>query len=136
MSDFFKKILNWRNFSLVKKQNITEVTQEEQLMSKLLEMVHYEKLNELFYNPASKLYVFNAYTNDFNDLADNLYNSNFRRQIIAVNVHAYFLNSKVDIQTDLEKIANCLKTHKPNMSIQHDLYQLVETFEYLRSLES
>lgn len=121
---------------MVKKQQTTEVTPEEQLMSKLLEMVHYEKLNDLFYNPASKLFIITTYTSDFNDLADNLYNSSFRRQIIAVNLHAYFLSSKVDIQADLEKIANCLRTHKPNMSIQHDLYQLVETFEYLKSLEN
>lgn len=136
MSDFIKKLLNWRNFFLVKKQTPTEVSEIEQLMSKLLEMVHYERLNALFYNADSKLYVINTYTGDFNDLTSNLYNNHFNRQIIAINLHAYFLNSKVDIKTDLEKIANCLRTHKPNMLIQHDLYQLVDTFEYLKSLES
>lgn len=111
------------------------MTPEEELVSKLMEMAHYENLNALFYNPVSKLYLFNAYTADFNDLASNLYNNNFRKQIIAINIHSYFHNSKVDIQTDLEKIAKCLVTHKPNMLLQHDLYELVHAFEYLKSLE-
>lgn len=135
MSDFFKKLLGWRNFSLVKKQKSGELSQEEQLMSKLLEMVHDDKVNEIFYNPVNKLYVFNTYTSDFNDLTSSLYNANFRRQIIAINIHSYFLNSKVDIKTDMEKIANCLRTHKPNMLLQHDLYELVNAYEYLKSLE-
>lgn len=136
MFNFIKKLLSWGNFSLVKKQKPAEVTDTEQLMDKLLEMVHYEQLNELFYNPDSKLYVINTYSSDIGDLGNNLFNSHFNRQIIAINLHAYFLNSKVDIKADLEKIAKCLRTHKPSAMIQHDLYQLVETFEFLKSLES
>lgn len=136
MSNFFKNLFQkLGKISLIKKQQVTEITQEEQLVSKLLEMVHFEKLNELFYNPVNKLYVFNMYTSDFGDLTENLYNSQFRRQIIAINIHSYFLNSKVDIKSDLEKITKCLKTHKPNVSLQHDLYELVEAFEYLKSME-
>ena len=136
MSNFFKKILqSLSKVSLIKKQISAELTEEEQLVSKLMEMVYYEKLNELFYNPVNKLYMFNAYTSNFNDLTDNLYNGQFRRQIIAINIHSYFLGSKVDIKADIEKIAKCLKTHKPNVSLQHDLYEIVGAFEYLKSLE-
>lgn len=136
MSNFFKKLLDWRNISFLKPRIPKEVTQEEELMSKLLEMVHDENLNALFYNPVSKLYVINTYTADFNDLTSSLYNNNFRKQIIAINLHSYFHNSQVDIKTDLEKIAKCLRTHKPNLLIQHDLDELVNTYEYLRKLES
>ena len=137
MLKFFKKLLKLGNFSLLKPRAVTvDVTPEEELLSKLMEMVHYENLNALFYSPVNKLYMFNAYTADFNDLTSSLFNPNFRKQIIAVNVHSYFLGSKVDIQTDLERIVKCLKDHKPNMLIQHDLYELVHTFEYLKSLES
>lgn len=138
MIQFFKKLLNWGkiklDFKLIKPRQVVEETEQEQLLSKLLEMAHYENLNVLFYNPASKLFVFNTYTADFNDLTSNLYNNNFRKQIIAINVHSYFLGSKVDIQSDLEKIAKCLRTHKPNLLIQHDLFELVNAFEYLKSL--
>lgn len=135
MSEFFKKLLKWGNFRLVKpRAAVVEETEQEQLLAKLLEMVQYANLNALFYNPASKLLVLNTYTADFNDLTTNLYNNNFRKQIIAINVHSYFLNSKVDIQSDMEKIVKCLKTHQPNMLLRHDLFEFVTAFEYLKSL--
>lgn len=137
MLQFFKKLkLQLGNFSLIKPRQASVETQEQQLVSKLMEMTYHEDLNALFYNPVSKLYVFNMYTDNFGDLSNNLYNNNFHRQIIAINIHAYFLNSKVDIKADLEKIAKCLKTHTPNMLLQHDLYELVNAFEYLKSLEN
>jgi hypothetical protein len=128
MLNFFKKLLQPRV--------TVEITAEEELMYKLLDMVNDEHLNAVFYNPASKLYIVNTYTDDFNDLTGSFYNNNFRRQIIAINIHSYFLNSKVDIKTDLEKLAKCLKTHKPNMLIQHDLDELVNAYQYLKSLET
>lgn len=136
MLQFFKNLLKGRNFSLIKSTITKEVTPEEVLLSKLLEMVHDENLNALFYNPVSKLLVINTYTADFNDLTSNLYNNNFRKQIIAINVHSYFHSSQVDIKSDLEKITKCLRTHKPNLLIQHDLDELVNTYEYLKKLEN
>lgn len=126
MLSFFKKLFT--------KQPVV-VNEEDELYSKLLEMVHYEKLHSLMYSPVNKLYILNTYTADFNDLISNLYNSHFHRQIIAINIHSYFQNSKVDIQNDLERITKCLRDHKPNAQLQHDLHEIVNAFEYFKSME-
>jgi len=127
MTSFFKKLFKNKSTSII--------TEQEELYSKLIEMVYYENLQSLFYSPVNKLYLLNTYTSDFNDLSSNFYNTIFNRQIIAINIHSYFQNSKVDLKNGLEKIAKCLREFMPNQQIQHDLYEIVNAFEYLKSLE-
>lgn len=92
-------------------------------------------VNKLFFNPVSKLYIVNTYTVNFNDLLDNLYNNTFQRNLNAVNIHSYFLNSSVDIENNIEKILVHLPTLKINKLIEHDLYEIYNTFIDLKNLE-
>jgi hypothetical protein len=137
MLQFFKNLLKKVTLSdIIKKPSLSPVTPEEELMNRILEITQYERLNDLFYNPISKLYVFNTYSSNFSDLSDNFFNSAYRSQIVAVNLHSFFHAGKVNIKTDLEKIARCIPNHRPNMLIQHDLHEIINAFEYLLALEN
>lgn len=108
----------------------------EDLHTKLTELTTYPNLNSLFFSSTNKLYIINTYTNTFDDLLYNFFNSNLSRTIIAINIHSYFNNSRTDLQQQLTRLLTSLPATKLSVYIEHDLYELVNTFEYLTSLEN
>lgn len=111
------------------------IIENEELVSKISELIYYKDLDTLFFSPTNKLYLINMYTSNFGDLINNFYNKDLYRQLITINIYSYFYDTKLYIQSDLEKIYKCLLEYKPNSLIIHDLYELVNVFEYFKSLE-
>lgn len=109
---------------------------ETDLIARLTEVINYDNLNELVYSSVNKLYLINTYSSDFNDLASNMYNKNYNRNIIAINIHSYFNNSRTDIAGDLSRILKCLKSYETNKLIEHDLFELVDLFTHLKQMEN
>lgn len=112
------------------------ITYNEDLYNKLSELATYSNLNALFFSSTNKLYIINTYTNSFDDLLYNFFNTNLSRTLLASNIHSYFSNSKTDLQQQLTRLLTSLSTTKLSTYIEHDLYELFHTFEYLKSLEN
>lgn len=128
MLAILKKIFTFKSSS--------NIIQEDSLSNKLSEIIYNNDINKLFYTPVNKLYIINTYSSDFNDLIFNLPNTNFHKQIIAINIHSYFNNSKADIKSNLERVLKYIQTNKINKLIEHDLFEIINTFEYLNQLEN
>jgi len=128
MLSFLKKIFNNKPAKITSDDN--------DLISKLTEVINYDNLNQLVYSSVNKLYLVNTYSTDFNDLLTNMYNKNYNRNIIAINIHSYFNNSRIDIAGDFSRIIKCLKDYPTNKLVEHDLFELVELFNHLKELEN
>lgn len=114
-----------------------EKTLNLDLILKLNELKEYDNLNSLFFSPISKIMIINTYTNNFNDLSSNLYNPNFQRNsLIAINIYSYFNNNSVDFHDQLSKLIEHLSSIKISTYIEHDLYELANTFVELLKMEN
>ena len=105
------------------------------LVLRLNKLISYDNLNYLFLSPISKIYIINTYTNNFNDLISNVYNQAMNRSIIAINLYSYFNDRDMDIRYHLGKITEHLPTVKLSLYIEHDLFQLCNTFDELVEME-
>lgn len=105
------------------------------LIIKLTDLAHYSNLNVLFFSPVNKLYLLNTYTMSFLDLLENFYTPNLQRTLIAINIHSYFNNSTVNLKDDLNKLIKHLHNNKIHPQIEHDLYEIYNTFLELVEME-
>lgn len=120
-----------------KNNKVEKITNNYDLILKLTDIAYNDKVEKIFYNPVNKIFMMNMYTNDLNDLVNNLFTPVMERSLNAVNVHSYFFNSKADISQILSRVLNILPNiEKLNVVIEHDLYELCSSFEYLLSLEN
>lgn len=93
------------------------------LIKKLTVLVNDENLNSVLNDPVNKLWVIGTYTNDFNDLLNNITAQKpIVRHLGCYNVCKYFiLDDKIDVRLALEKVTNHIKTSRIDLKIIHDL---------------
>jgi len=106
------------------------------ILEKLYTILYYKNIESLFINPVNKLYVLNTYTDSITSLLNNLPNRNFQSNLIAINIHSYFKDSNLDIDNNLTRIIDYLKTNTVSNLLISDLNELYTAFEYLKELEN
>lgn len=112
----------------------TEVTPQSQLQETLKNTLELKGwLDECVQDPVNRLYILSTYTTSFGDLQDNVLNKQLTRRLVAVNLYAYFKKNK-NIELTLERMIQLLEQgNKFPPAIEHDLYEICDSFEFLRS---
>lgn len=126
MLKFFKKIMNSKK----------DVIQLEGLNLKLLNRIHFLSnidLQAVVKDPASKVYNLNVYYTDFNALSANILSKQTVPYICSVDLNSYFKDHS-DISRVLFRIAEILKTNNISPSIESDLNEILDSFEFLNNL--
>lgn len=137
MFEFLKKLF-YNPGVITIDENQTETKNDVQnklLVDRLGVLLTHPYLERIFFSSVNKLYVMSTYATDFNDFLNNLTTPSVHRTLSAVNVHAYFNKSNVDLSYQLERISYYIASNKINALVEHDLTEICDTFEYFLFLE-
>ena len=137
MFDFLKKLF-YNPGVITDTENSNEPKkdiQNKSLVDRLGVLLVHPYLERIFFSSVNKLYVMSTYATDFNDFLNNLTTPSVHRTLSAVNVHAYFNKSNVDLSYQLERISHYIASNKINTLVEHDLNEICDTFEYFLFLE-
>lgn len=115
------------------KTQIKESSLNQELVIVLSSLVYSDNINIIFNNPVNKIYILNTYTKNLNDLLDNIITSNLTRELLAVNINSYFRDIS-DLKYTLKRVLDIISSSKINSYIEHDLFEIVDAYEYLNSL--
>lgn len=135
-------MVNWEHhsmFGLFKKLKKKEVEKEPDIDSELVDefmfMSHDDNIVNILFNPSSKLYIINTYTDNIDELFHVLERKNNSINIIAVNLNSYFGRNPEDMSRKLKSISTYLIKNKPTSKVEHDLRQILDAYHYLKELE-
>lgn len=130
-----KKILF--NISKILKPIKKQQLNNDDIIYKLEELRYTKNINSIFLSSTGKLALMNMHTNNYYELLNNIYNSNYNNTMMAINVDKYFkeINGYIDISSYLNRIIMNLKEIKHlNSFIKQDLEELINTFDYLNNM--
>lgn len=117
-----------------KEKTAQVVSNNQDLIEKLYNLTHDEKLTEIINRPHNKILLLNVYYVNFNDLLSSIISKTDERQIASVNVFSYFKDID-DINYTLKRIIPILETTVVNIKIIHDLNEIFDSIEFLRFIE-
>lgn len=116
------------------KVSINELKNKE-LVDKLYEAVSVQNLEDILFSPTNKIYILNVYNNNFDDFLSNILTKHAERSIISVNIFSYF-NDKENIQYKLKRCITILEQNKIDTKIEYEFNEIIETINYLQTLEN
>lgn len=120
-----------------KKQTISiseENFQNDQLIVDLENLYNKSNLDSLLLDPNCKICVLNMYTPTFYDLLNKIHRKHNATTLIAVNLHAYFKNSPLELSEGLRRITKHAEKNQIASTLVHDLYEIIETLKYLSDI--
>lgn len=117
-----------------KEETAQVVSNNQELIEKLYNLTHDEKLTEIINRPHNKILIMNVYYVSFNDLLFNIISKTDERQIASVNVFSYFKDID-DLNYTIKRIIPILESSVVNIKVIHDLNELYDSIEFLRLIE-
>jgi len=142
MVTVFKNLVKWlkkcSEIFTIKNPTLPDMNEhlyDQELVSRLEEVIKYPGLEKLLKDPVNKIYVISTYSVTYNDLGSMLVDRRYNRKIIAVNLHSYFNGEESLIVTGLSRIVSFIKTNKCTPEAIHDLYELSSTIKHLIELK-
>ena len=128
MIALFKKLFATTKISETELKN-------KDIIDKLNEVTYLENIENIIFSPSSKIYILNVYHDTFDDFLSDMLSNVSNRSIISVNIFAYF-NDKENVQYKLKRAITILETNKVNAKIEYEFNELVDSINYLKSLET
>lgn len=110
------------------------VSKNQDIIEKLYNLAHDQQLGEIVQRPHNKILLLNVYYDSLDDLLINLVSKPDERQIASVNVFSYFKGIE-DINYVFKRIIPIVENNTINVKIQHDLNEIFDSIEFLKSIE-
>ena len=106
--------------------------EKNELVEQLEKMLYDERLEEILFDPAGKLYVLCTYSGDINELHQSLYTGGSPADLTMSNVYSYGKNI-TNVKRQLEGMITRLLDHKPNAKVEQDIGELYYAYNELRT---
>ena len=110
------------------------VSKNQDIIEKLYNLAYDQQLGEIVQRPHNKILLLNVYYDSLDDLLINLVSKPDERQIASVNVFSYFKGIE-DINYVFKRIIPIVENNTINVKIQHDLNEIFDSIEFLKSIE-
>lgn len=111
---------------------ITPEIKNEDLITKINEVLSTSNLEEILSNPTSKIYILNVYHTTFDELLQNLLQKNSNRPLIATNVYSYFKGNNISYK--FNRLKKHLETNDIDILIQNELTEVLDSILYLKEI--
>ena len=111
---------------------ITPEIKNEDLITKINEVLSTSNLEEILFNPTSKIYILNVYHTTFDELLQNLLQKNSNRPLIATNVYSYFKGNNISYK--FNRLKKHLETNDIDILIQNELTEVLDSILYLKEI--
>ncbi len=110
------------------------ISNNHDLIEKLYNLIYDDNLVLRINKPESKILLLNVYYLTFGDLLLNIVSKTSERQIASVNFFSYFRDID-DLKYTLKRIIPILESTTVNVKIVHDLNEIIDSLDFLKSIE-
>ncbi|NTW91807.1 MAG: hypothetical protein HGA35_07765 [Erysipelotrichaceae bacterium] len=117
-----------------KKETAPVISNNQELIEKLYNLIYDDNLVLRINKPESKILLLNVYYLTFGDLLLNIVSKTSERQIASVNFFSYFRDID-DLKYTLKRIIPILESTTVNVKIVHDLNEIIDSLDFLKSIE-
>lgn len=117
-----------------KKETAPVISNNQELIEKLYNLIYDDNLVLRINKPESKILLLNVYYLTFGDLLLNIVSKTSERQIASVNFFSYFRDVD-DLKYTLKRIIPILESTTVNVKIVHDLNEIIDSLDFLKSIE-
>lgn len=108
---------------------------DSELVAKLESIGYGGDIQSLLKDPVVRIFVINVYSIDFGELGSLLINKRYERKIRAVSLSVYFKGNEGRVTSAFLKIAQLVKEQKCTTEGLHDINELIDTINQLKTLK-
>jgi len=119
-----------KNLIFKKPNKYKSIEYNKELIERIYSIIYIPNLPILLSNPAYKLLLLNVYHDNFEYFLNNIISNNIPSNLIAINLHKYFIN-KDNIQNNLKRAINLLNQQNVENKIIFEFNEILDILEYI-----